>query len=143
MTTKEILDFLYKDIHSIAIATLDDEGRPFTAFMDVLRADETGIYLSTSRYKELYRCLNGHEYVALTGMCGGDFFHSKMGTFRGRIENIGPDLWEELLADNDYLYRIFPKGEDKEHDVFRIHDGAGDYQDFAVMPFVKEDFALD
>ena len=66
-----------------------------------------------------------------------------MVTFRGRIDNIGPELWEELLADNDYLYRIFPKGEDTEHDVFRIHAGTGDYQDFSVMPFVREDFAID
>ena len=142
MTTREILYMLCHDIHSVAVGTIDDAGHPFTAFMDIMRADESGIYVSTSRGKDLYRYLNGCGFVSLSGMCGGDFFHSQMITFNGRIENIGPALWEELLADNDYLYRIFPKGQDKDHDVFRIHDGAGDFQDFSVMPFTRETFRL-
>ena len=142
MTTKEILDMLYKDIHSVAVGTIDDHGHPFTAYMDIMRADETGIYVSTSKGKDLYRYLNTCGYVSISGMRGGDFFHSQMITFNGRIENIGPDLWEELLADNDYLYRIFPKGTDTEHDVFRIHDGTGDFQDFSVMPFIRETYRI-
>ena len=142
MTVNEIMTMLCKDIHSVAVGTIDQKGRPFTAFMDVMRADETGIYISTSKSKELYRCLNTCGYVSLSGMCCGDFFHSRMITFRGRIENLGPGLWEELLAQNDYLYRLFPKGTKTDHDVFRIFDGEGDFQDFSVMPFLKEDFFL-
>ncbi len=142
MTAKEILAMLYKDIHSVAVGTIDEKGHPFTAFMDIMRADETGIYVSTSRGKDLYRYLNSHDHVSLCGMRGGDFFHSQMITFNGKIENIGPGLWEELLADNAYLYRIFPKGTDTEHDVFRIHCGKGDFQDFSVMPFVKVTYQI-
>ena len=143
MTTKEIMNILFKDIHSIAVGTIDEDGHPFTAYMDVMRADETGIYVSTSRFKKLYWCLDNNDYVSLSGMRGGDYFNSQMITFNGRCENIGPDLWEELLADNAYLYRIFPKGEDTQHDVFRIHDGEGDYQDFSVVPSTREEYRLD
>ncbi len=143
MTTKEILDILYKDIHSVAVGLIDDNGHPFTAFMDIMRADESGIYVSTSRSKDLYRYLNNNDYVSLSGMMGGDFFHSKMITFNGRVDNIGPDLWEELLSQNDYLYKIFPKGQDTEHDVFRFYKGDGDFQDFSVMPFTREEFHID
>jgi len=70
MTKEEMLIKLYKDIHSIAVGTLTGDGKPFVAFMDIMCADETGIYVSTSRSKPLYRYLNTHPYISIAGMCG-------------------------------------------------------------------------
>ena len=143
MNRNEILNYLYNDIHSVCMSTIDEEGKPFSAFMDIMRADESGIYVSTSRWKKLYRCLDTCPYVSLCGMSGDDYFTSKMITFRGKVENIGPELWADLLEENSYLYRLFPKGDDSEHDVFRIHSGEGDYQDFSEEPPVKHEFTLE
>lgn len=144
METKEILNTLYQDIHSICIGTIDTDGHPLTAILDILRADESGIYVSTHKYKKIYQCLNSQPFVSIVGMAGEDYFHSKMVTFNGKVENLGGGLVDQLLSENPYLYRLFPIGRDNSDlDVFRIYGGVGEYQDFSVEPNVRITFRID
>lgn len=144
MDKKEVLRLFYEEIHSVCIGTIDADGHPLTAVLDLMRADETGIYVMTHKYKKVYHCLDTQPFISISGMTGEDFYHSKMITFNGKVENIGGDMVDELLAANPYLYRLFPAGRDNSDlDVFRMYDGTLDYQDFSVEPNLREKFHID
>ncbi|HCE77877.1 MAG TPA: hypothetical protein DEP61_03095 [Lachnospiraceae bacterium] len=146
MTKEKVLEILYKDMHTVSVGTLDDDGKPYVAFMDLMAADESGIYVFTSAKKRLHRYMSNHEFVSIAAMTHtDDFFNSQMITFNGRVENIGRDKLDGLLEKNPYLYKLFPSGSPEGIaglDVFCMHDGELRYQDFSVKPFADETFRL-
>ena len=72
MTATEVLQYLQKEIHSTVAATVDDDGLPATCAIDVMDADENGLYFLTARGKDFYSRLKRRGYIALTGMKGKD-----------------------------------------------------------------------
>lgn len=54
MTATEVLQYLQKEIHSTVAATVDDDGLPATCAIDVMDADENGLYFLTARGKGFY-----------------------------------------------------------------------------------------
>ena len=72
MTEMEILDVLQKEIHSTVFATVDTDGLPQTCVIDVMLADENGLYFLTARGKSFYDRLLERPFVAISGMKGGD-----------------------------------------------------------------------
>ncbi|MDE7266253.1 MAG: 4Fe-4S binding protein [Lachnospiraceae bacterium] len=139
----DYLKILQNDIHSVVLATNDKNGHPVTAYMDVMYADEGGIYFLTSRGKEIYRRMNCNEYVSLSGMTGSDFFHSTMMTVQGKIRNIGNSRVKELFDANPYMYKIYPDEDNRGViEVFQIYEGQGEYSDFSVQPPVRRQFTF-
>ena len=123
-----VFSVLEKEIHSVVVGMIDAEGRPVTSFMDVMLADESGIYFLTSNNgRELYRNLNNSEYLSICGKTDGDYFHSKMITVKGKVRNIGKARADELLDRNAYLKRQIL-------DVFQVYAGRITYQEFATVP---------
>lgn len=49
MTTQEILNTLQSDIHSVVFATLDEYGLPQTCVIDLMLADDDGLYFLTAK----------------------------------------------------------------------------------------------
>ena len=43
--------YLVNEIHTTIVATVDDEGLPVTAAIDMMDADENGLYFLTARGK--------------------------------------------------------------------------------------------
>ena len=43
MNTKEYLEYVVKEIHTVIVATVDDDGLPVTSAIDMMDADEGGI----------------------------------------------------------------------------------------------------
>lgn len=143
MDAQDYLYILYKEIHSVVLATTDGDGHPATAYMDVMYADDTGIYFMTSKGKDIYQRMNTCDYVSLTGMTGNNFFDSKMITVRGRIRNIGSEKVELLFDKNPYMYKIYPSAENRDViDVFQIYTGQGEYSDFSVQPPFRAVFSF-
>ena len=139
-----VFKVLEKEIHSVVVGMIDAQGRPVTAFMDVMLADESGIYFLTSdNGRELYHNLNNSEYISLCGKTDGDYFHSKMITVKGRVKNIGKSRVDELLDRNDYLKKLYPDSEKEKRqilDVFHVYAGQVTYQEFATVPPTKTTF---
>lgn len=57
MTTQEILNILQSDIHSVVFATLDEHGLPQTCVIDLMLADDDGLYFLTAKGKSFYHRL--------------------------------------------------------------------------------------
>ena len=63
METTEFLELVRKDIHSTIMATVDDDGLPVTCGIDVMLADESGLYFLTAKGKAFYARLMKREFV--------------------------------------------------------------------------------
>jgi uncharacterized pyridoxamine 5'-phosphate oxidase family protein/Pyruvate/2-oxoacid:ferredoxin oxidoreductase delta subunit len=134
---------LFKDIHSIVLATNDENGHPATAYMDVMMADQKGIYFMTSRGKGIYQRMNTCDFVALSGMSGTNFFDSKMINIRGKIRNIGNSRVKELFDANPYMYKIYPTENGREViDVFQIYEGTGECMDSTSGTPIRNSFSF-
>ena len=72
METKEYLDYIANEIHRTIVATVDDEGLPVTAAIDMMDSDEKSLYFLTAKGKGFYNRLKKREFLALTAMKGED-----------------------------------------------------------------------
>ena len=70
MTAKEYLQLISDVIHTTIVATVDDEGLPVTAAIDMMMSDERGLYFLTARGKSFYDRLTKRGYLALTALQG-------------------------------------------------------------------------
>ncbi len=58
MTVIDIFHILQQDIHSTVFATVDENGLPQTCAIDLMLADEEGLYFLTARGKSFYERLD-------------------------------------------------------------------------------------
>lgn len=143
MTAKEILRVLQEDIHSTAFATVDADGAPRTCAVDLMLADEGGLYFITARGKALYDRLSADPRVALTGMKGGDTLSTLAVSLRGRVRELGAERLGEVFAQNPYMAKIYPNEKSRAAlTVFQIYEGEGEYFDLSRQPPYRERFAF-
>jgi uncharacterized pyridoxamine 5'-phosphate oxidase family protein len=64
MNTKEYLEYVVKEIHTVIVATVDDDGLPVTSAIDMMDADEGGLYFLTAKGKGFYDRLKKREFLA-------------------------------------------------------------------------------
>ena len=55
VTTKDYLDYIVNEIHRTIGATVDDEGLPVTAAIDMMDSDENGLYFLTAKGILMFR----------------------------------------------------------------------------------------
>lgn len=108
MTTREILAVLQGEIHTTVFATVDDDGLPQTCVIDLMLADENGLYFLTAKGKSFYRRLMAKPFVALSGMKGKDTLSSVAISVRGRVRCIGKARLDEIFEKNPYMAKIYP-----------------------------------
>ena len=137
------LDFLNKEIHSVIMATTDDDGLPVTCAVDIMDCDERGIYFLTAKGKGFYKRLKQNGYVALTGMKGDDTLSCKAISVRGKVKEIGTGPLKRLLDKNPYMYEIYPSEESRKAlTVFLIYDGSGEWFDLSQKPIERFSFSI-
>ena len=69
METKDYLNYIVHEIHRTIVATVDDEGLPVTAAIDMMDCDDVSLYFLTAKGKGFYDrlkkkripCFYGHE----------------------------------------------------------------------------------
>ena len=54
MKTAGYLPFIVNEIHTTVVATVDDEGLPVTAAIDMMDCDENSLYFLTAKGKGFY-----------------------------------------------------------------------------------------
>ena len=137
------LEFLEKQIHSVVMATVDDDGLPVTCAMDIMDSDENGLYFLTAKGKGLYDRLKKNGYVALTGIKGGDTMSRVAVSIRGRIREIGPAHLQRLFAKNEYMEEIYPSESSREAlTVFCLFEGNGEWFDLSKKPIERVSFPI-
>ena len=93
--------YLVNEIHTTIVATVDDEGLPVTAAIDMMDYDENNLYFLTAKGKGLYDRLIKRGFLAFTALKGEDTMSSVALSVRGKVRELGcgkiPELFEKNL----------------------------------------------
>lgn len=143
MEAFEIMRFLETDIHSVIMATADENGLPVTCAADIMDSDKNGLYFLTARGKGFYRRLTQSGYVALTGMKGRDTLSCIAVSVRGKVKELGSEPLPRLLEKNPYMYEIYPTELSRQAlTVFCIYEGSGEWFDLSKKPIERVSFTF-
>lgn len=143
MTAAEILAILQKEIHTTVFATVDDDGLPQTCVIDLMLADENGLYFLTAKGKSFYDRLMARQFVAISGMKGEDTLSSIAISVRGHVRCIGQNRLNEIFEKNPYMAKIYPTQASREAlVVFQIDQGEGECFDLSQLPPYRQSFSF-
>lgn len=143
MKTIDYLRFIVEKIHTVIVATVDDEGLPVTAAIDMMDYDESGLYFLTAKGKSIYTRLKEKEYMALTGINGKDTMSCVAVSVRGRVKEIGSGHLPKLFAKNPYMNEIYPTEQSRQAlTVFKLCEGSGEWFDLSKKPIERASFSF-
>lgn len=144
MNYKDYLLILKNDIHSTVFASNDENGLPVTCVIDIMFADENGLYFITAKGKKFYERLMREKFVAISGMYGNNGTLSiKAISVRGKVRNIGKELLLKVFEENPYMGSIYKSEESREAlEVFQLYEGEGEYFDLSMIPPTREAFSF-
>ena len=111
MEAKDYLHYISDVIHRTIVATVDDEGLPVTAAIDMMDSDENSLYFLTAKGKGFYDRLKKREFLALTAMKGEDTMSSVAVSVRGKVRELGIEKIPYLFEKNPYMHKIYPTEE--------------------------------
>lgn len=143
MTVRDYFEFIVREIHSVVIATVNDDGLPVTCVIDIMHCDDGGLYFLTARGKNFYSRLKERRYVSLSGMKGSDTMHCTAVSVSGRVREVGNGMLPVLLEENPYMYGIYPTSESRKAlTVFQIYEGSGEWFDLSKKPVERASFSF-
>ncbi|MCD8309040.1 MAG: 4Fe-4S binding protein [Clostridia bacterium] len=128
------LKMLTEEMHSAAVATIGDGGRPQIRIIDMMLCDESGVYFLTAKGKEFYFQLMQQKYVAISAVKG-----KKSLSLRGWVRCIGQQKLEEIFEKNAYMQQIYPQGTRSALQVFCLYKAEGEYFDISNPSCVVRD----
>ncbi|MBP3871601.1 MAG: 4Fe-4S binding protein [Faecalicoccus sp.] len=143
METKDYLRYVVEEIHRTIVATVDDEGLPVTAAIDMMDYDDHSLYFLTAKGKNFYDRLIKRKYLAFTAMKGEDTLSSIAVSIRGKVREIGKDKLSDLFQKNPYMEKIYPtKASRVALTVFQIYEGSGEWFDLSKRPIERASFTF-
>ena len=143
MNAEQYLKMIAEEIHTTVVATVDDEGLPVTAAVDMMDHDENGLYFLTAKGKSLYDRLTKRGYMALTAVKGADTMTSAALSVRGRVKEIGEEYLPRLFEKNPYMRSIYPTEKSRRAlTVFKLYEGSGEWFDLSKKPIERASFSF-
>ena len=143
MEARDYLAYISKVIHTTVVATVDDEGLPVTAAIDMMDSDESSLYFLTAKGKSFYDRLVERGFLALTAIKGETTMSSVAVSVRGRVRELGHERIPELFEKNPYMSQIYPTEESKKAlTVFQIYEGTGEWFDLSKKPIARATFSF-
>lgn len=143
MDTKDYLAYVVRQIHTTIVATVDDDGLPVTAAIDMMDSDEDSLYFLTAKGKGFYDRLVKRGFLALTAMRGEDTLSSVAVSIRGKVRELGYGRIPELLEKNPYMYAIYPTEQaQRALTAFQIYEGTGEWFDLSRKPIERASFVF-
>ncbi len=139
MNTMECLQ-MFRQLRDLSFATVTEEGKPAARIIDVMLADETGLYFCTARGKEFYAQLMKNSAVAVVGLTK-DF---KMLRLEGTAVRLtGQKPWiDRIFAENPSMNAVYPGEARYILEPFAIREGEIEVFDLNVSPIRRESFSL-
>lgn len=143
MNATDYLNYIVNEIHRTIVATVDDDGLPVTAAIDMMDSDANGLYFLTAKGKNFYDRLKKRQFLALTAMKGEDTMSSVAVSIRGKVRELGSDKIPELFEKNPYMREIYPTKDSMQAlTVFQIYEGSGEWFDLSKKPIERDTFTF-
>ena len=143
METKDYFRYIVNEIHTVVVATVDNEGFPVTAAIDMMDTDDRSLYFLTAKGKEFYDRLKKRKFLAFTAMKGKDTMSRVAVSVRGKVKELGYEKIPQLFEMNSYMYEIYPTDESRQAlTVFQIYEGTGEWFNLSKKPIERESFVF-
>ena len=143
METGDYLAYVVHQIHTTIVATVDDEGLPVTAAIDMMDNDADSLCFLTARGKGFYDRLKKRGFLALTAIKGEDTMTSAAVSIRGKVRELGYEKIPKLFEKNPYMREIYPTEEAMQAlTVFQIYEGTGEWFDLSKKPIERASFTF-
>ena len=143
MNTKDYLAYVVRRIHTTIVATVDDDGLPVTAAIDMMDSDDDSLYFLTAKGKGFYDRLVKRGFLALTALKGEDTMSSVAVSIRGKVRELGYGKIPELLEKNPYMYAIYPTEQaQRALTAFQVYEGTGEWFDLSRRPIERASFTF-
>lgn len=143
MTANDYLAFIVEQIHSTVVATVDEDGLPVTCVIDMMYADEGGLYFLTAKGKSFYQRLKAQGFIALSAKKGEATMSCTAVSVRGKVKEIGSDMLKLLFKKNPYMNEIYPTEESRRAlTVFQLYEGRGEWFDLSKKPIERDSFSF-
>lgn len=140
---KNYLKYIVEQIHTTVVATVNEEGLPVTAAIDMMDYDDNSLYFLTAKGKNFYNRLKRKGYLALTGMKGEDTMSSVAVSLGGKVRELGGELLPRLFEKNPYMNEIYPDAASRTAlTVFQIYEGNGEWFDLSKKPIERASFTF-
>lgn len=141
METKDYLSYIVHQIHTAVVATVDDEGLPVTAAIDMMDSDDSSLYFLTAKGKGFYDRLVKRGFLAMTAIKGEATLSSVAVSVRGNVRELGYEKIPELFMKNPYMREIYPTEESmRALTVFQVYEGNGEWFDLSKKPIERASF---
>ena len=143
MEAKDYLAYIVNEIHTTIVATVDDEGLPITAAIDMMDSNDNSLFFLTAKGKGFYDRLKKRGFLALTAIKGQDTMSSVAVSIRGKVRELGYERIPALFEKNPYMHQIYPT-EDAMHALtaFQIYEGTGEWFDLSKKPIERASFTF-
>ena len=143
MNTSDYLNYIVKEIHTTVVATVNDEGLPVTAAIDMMDSDGNSLYFLTAKGKSFYDRIVKRGFIALTAVKGQNTMSSVAVSLRGKVRELGFDKIPELFEKNPYMREIYPTEESMHAlTVFQFYEGVGEWFDLSKKPIERLSFTF-
>lgn len=137
------LRYLQREIHTAVAATIETDGLPVTCAVDIMDADEGGLYFLTARGKGFYGRLKATGYLSLTGIKGENTMSRTAISVRGKVRELGGAPLPRLFDMNPYMREIYPTpASQRALTVFRLYAGEGEWFDLSKKPVERFSFSF-
>ncbi len=141
MNKTDYFKYITEEIHTVVMATVDDENLPVTCVIDIMDWDEGGLYFLTAKGKGFYERLKKRKFAAFSASIGKDTLSSKAVSVRGKTAEVGEGMVDLLINKNPYMNEIYPTSKSKTAlTVFKLYDGVGEWFDLSKKPIERETF---
>ncbi|MGI6152565.1 MAG: 4Fe-4S binding protein [Christensenellaceae bacterium] len=127
-----------REIKDFTMATTDRKGRPDTRIIDIMLANDEGVFFLTARGKNFYRQLSRQKYVSMTGLSK----NWEMVSLRGRVKQVGQEYLEPIFSENPSMHEMYPGKSREILEVFCLYEGQGEFFDLSKVPIFRETFFI-
>ena len=108
METRDYLSYIVNEIHTTIVATVDKDGLPVTAAIDMMDSDDNSLYFLTAKGKSFYDRLKDKNFLAFTAMKGEDTMSRVAVSIRGKVRELGYEKIPELFEKKQILFLEIP-----------------------------------
>ena len=121
-TAKKYVD-LFRQVKTATAATVDAQGRPQARIINVMLAEDDGMYIVTSKGKPFYKQLADSGEIALAAMCP-DCQSLK---FTGKLRVADKKWVDKVFEHNPGMNEVYPGESRYILDAFHIYEGCGEW----------------
>ena len=128
---------LFRKVKIATAATVDKEGHPQARIINVMLAEDDGMYIVTSKGKPFYQQLVETGEIALAAMCP----ECKSLKFNGKLKIVDKKWVDKVFEHNPGMNEVYPGESRYILDAFHIYEGHGEWFDLQNYPISRETFA--